>query len=135
VVELELDPVTFQSVCRGIWLAVAPGSVWSRRAMTTVLQGEILRALGSSRLSGCAAAAEQTPPTVCCSRDLVPTAEEIPEIRIRLMEGQGGGMRGFEHLPHLGVPAAYAAAVCQATGLYVDQIPITEEVIQQCLET
>jgi len=51
------------------------------------------------------------------------------------LESHSTGMKGFEHLPYLGVPAAYAAAVCQATGLYIDQVPITAEVVQQCLGT
>jgi CO/xanthine dehydrogenase Mo-binding subunit len=71
----------------------------------------------------------------CPAIDLIPAATELPEIRIKVVETRDGAMKGFENLPYLGVPAAYAAAVCQATGLYVDQLPITPEVIQQCLET
>ena len=56
-------------------------------------------------------------------------------MQVHLLEAGGAAMKGFEQLPHLGIPPAYAAAVCQATGLYVDQLPITTEVIQQCLET
>jgi CO/xanthine dehydrogenase Mo-binding subunit len=134
VVEVELDPVTFQSTCRGIWMAIETGAVWDRTAILGVLEGEILRCLGSSRLSGYTAAAASAEPA-CFSGDLIPAATELPEIQIRLLESQSAAMKGFEHLPYLGVPASYAAAVCQATGLYIDQVPITAEVIQQCLET
>lgn len=133
VVEVELDPVTFQSTCRGIWMAVETGAVRERTTILGVLEGEILRCLGSIRLSGYTAAAASALPA-CFAGDLVPSATELPEIQIRLLESQSAEMKGFEHLPYLGVPASYAAAVCQATGLYIDQVPITAEVIQQCLE-
>jgi len=134
VVEVELDPVTLRSTCRGVWMVIETGNVWNRSTIMGVLEGEILRCLGSSRLPGYAAAATFAMPA-CSSNDLIPSAMELPDIQIHLMESQGADMKGFEHLPYLGVPAAYAAAVCQATGLYVDQLPITAEVIQQCLET
>ncbi|MBN2551127.1 MAG: xanthine dehydrogenase family protein [Spirochaetales bacterium] len=134
VVEVELDPVTFHSECRGIWMVVESGRVWNSREVLAVMEGEVLRALGSVRMPGCQAAAADGAPA-CSIRDLMPDPEQLPEIRIRLLDRETEPMRGFEELPHMGVPAAYAAAVCQATGLYIDQIPITAEVIQQCLET
>ena len=134
VVEVELDPVTFQSTCRGVWMVIEAGTVWNRTTMLGVLEGEIVRCLGSSRLPGYTAAATFAVPA-CSSADLIPAATELPEIQIHLLESRGAEMKGFEQLPHLGVPAAYAAAVCQASGLYIDQLPITAEVIQQCLET
>jgi CO/xanthine dehydrogenase Mo-binding subunit len=134
VVEVELDPVTFQSMCKGVWMAIETGTTWSRTTILSVLEGEILRSLGATRLPGYTAAPDSVRPA-CSSRNLIPAATEIPEIQIKLVETQDTAMKGFEHLPYLGVPAAYAAAVCQATGLYIDQLPITAEVIQQCLET
>ena len=133
VVEVELDPVTFQSTSRGVWMVIETGTVRNRTTTLGVLEGEIVRCLGSSRLPGYTAAATFAVPA-CSSSELIPAATELPEIQIHILESQGAEMKGFEKLPHLGVPAAYAAAVCQATGLYIDQVPITEEVIQQCLE-
>jgi len=43
-------------------------------------------------------------------------------------------VRGLGDLPFLGVFPAYAAAIAQATGCYVDQIPTLPESIQTCLE-
>ena len=134
VIEVELDPVTFQSTCRGVWMVIETGTVWNRSTMLGVLEGEILRCLGSSRLPGYAAAVNPAEPA-CSAADLIPPVTQLPEIQIQLLESHSTGMKGFEHLPYLGVPAAYAAAVCQATGLYIDQVPITAEVVQQCLGT
>ena len=134
VVEVELDPVTFQSTCRGVWMVIETGTVWNRTIMLGVLEGEIIRCLGSIRLPGYTAPSAIGIPA-CSHSDLVPAAIALPEIQIHLVESQGSDLKGFEHLPYLGIPAAYAAAVSQATGLYVDQMPITGEVIQQCLET
>ncbi|UCF96022.1 MAG: molybdopterin-dependent oxidoreductase [Spirochaetaceae bacterium] len=134
VVELMLDPVTFQSTCRGVWMVIESGRVWNRKSALRVLEGEILRALGSSRLPGYPTAGSDRG-FACSSGDLIPGTADLPEIRVHLLEEESADMKGFEQLPHLGVPAAYAAAISQATGLYIDQIPITAEVIQQCLET
>jgi CO/xanthine dehydrogenase Mo-binding subunit len=134
VIEVELDPVTFLSTCRGVWMAIDSGTVWNRTKMLGVLEGEILRCLGLSRMHGYTAAAPHEP-SACSSTDWIPGANELPDIRIHLLESQSGEMKGFDCLPYLGVPPAYAAAVCQATGLYIDQVPITPEVVQQCLET
>jgi CO/xanthine dehydrogenase Mo-binding subunit len=134
VIEVELDPVTFQSTCRGVWMAIEMGTVWDQNRIQGVLEGEILRCLGSSRLSG-HASADEAQRSACLVSDLIPAATGLPEIQLEFLENRNGVLKGFDHLPHLGVPAAYAAAVCQATGLYIDQIPITGEVIQQCLET
>jgi CO/xanthine dehydrogenase Mo-binding subunit len=134
VIEVELDPVTFQSSCRGVWMAIEAGTLWNRADMLGVLEGEILRCLGLSRLPGYADAATYELPA-CTASDWIPAAKELPDIQIELLEGRGAGMKAFDCLPHLGVAPAYAAAVCQATGLYIDQVPITPEVVQQCLET
>jgi CO/xanthine dehydrogenase Mo-binding subunit len=134
VIEVELDPVTFQSCCRGVWTAIETGSVWNKTGILGVLEGEVLRWLGSSRLAGYSAAGEAAV-SDCSAGDLIPAATEMPKIQIRLLESQSTEMKGFDNLPCLGVPAAYAVAVCQATGLYIDQLPISAEVVQQCLET
>jgi hypothetical protein len=115
-------------------MVIEAGAVWNQTTMLRVLEGEILRCLGSSRLPGYTPA-DTFAVSVCSAGDLIPAATQLPEVHIRLLESQSTGMKGFEQLPYLCVPAAYAAAVCQATGLYIDQMPITAEVIQQCLET
>jgi CO/xanthine dehydrogenase Mo-binding subunit len=134
VVEVEIDPVTFQSSCRGVWAAIETGTVWSQAVVHRVLEGEILRWLGSSRLAGYTAEV-QGAVSGFSAGELIPAATDCPEIQIRLLESRNTRMKGFDDLPGLGVPAAYAAAVSQATGLYIDQLPITAEVVQQCLET
>ena len=134
VIEVELDPVTFQSTCRGVWMVIETGTVWNRSTMLGVLEGEILRCLDSSRLPGYATSVSPAVPA-CSATDLICPVTQLPEIQIHLLKSHSTEMKGFEHLPYLGVPAAYAAAVCQATGLYIDQVPITAEVVQQCLGT
>jgi CO/xanthine dehydrogenase Mo-binding subunit len=134
VVEVELDPVTFRSTCRGVWMVLEAGAVPARNSVLGVLEGEILRCLGWSRLPG-AASLRAFPEGPCPAVNLIPSVTELPEIRVKLAEDGSAAMKGFENLPYLGVPAAYAAAVCQATGLYIDQLPITPEVIEQCLQT
>lgn len=133
VVEVEMDPVSYQSICRGVWLVVEAGSIEPRKTTLQILEGETLRALGSSRLQEYRGTISDGR-KLCSNTEWIPSAEKVPEIQVHLLETEERPMKGYEQLPHLSVPPAYAAAVCQATGLYVDRIPITAEVIQQCLE-
>jgi CO/xanthine dehydrogenase Mo-binding subunit len=133
VVELELDSVTFHGTCRGIWMVIWTGTVWSQSAVLELLEGETLRALGTTSLPGYSVQLGSDD-IGCSGSDLIMAAGVPGRIQIQLLDTDTEEMRGFEKLPHLGVPAAYAAAVCQATGLYIDKIPITSEVVQQCLE-
>jgi CO/xanthine dehydrogenase Mo-binding subunit len=134
VVEVELDPVSLHSICRGVWTAVEAGSVWNKQAAARIIEGEILRALGTSCLRDFPRN-DDAGGRSCSAMGLVPGLAGLPRIEVLLVDSPDRPMKGFEQLPHLAIPPAYAAAVCQATGLYIDQIPITAEVIQQCLQT
>ncbi len=133
-VEVELDPVSLHSVCRGIWMAVEAGSVWNTQAAARIIEGEILRALGTACLQDFPRDGG-TGAKPCSAMGLVPGLAGLPQIHVLIVDSPDRPMKGFEQLPYLGIPPAYAAAVCQATGLYIDQTPITAEVIQQCLQT
>jgi CO/xanthine dehydrogenase Mo-binding subunit len=154
VVEVEVDPVGLQILVRGVWLALACGACDDLLGAERYLVGEAVRALGWASLAESGVpdggirppeepAAGARPPQADpragdCPRwgaGSLPRLDRVPLVRVRFVDDPNPVLRGFEQLPHLTVPGAYAAAVSQATGLYVDRVPITPEVLQECLET
>ena len=158
VVETEVDPVSLEVLVRGLWLALSCGSCDDLPGAERYVVGEAVRALGWASLS------EQTgmpdsagrlaneeglqsdaltgevpsaggPCASLWAPGSLPGVPQVPPVSVRFVDGPNTVLRGFEQLPYLTVPAAYAAAVSQATGLYIDRVPITPEVIQECLET
>ncbi|MBN1834895.1 MAG: xanthine dehydrogenase family protein molybdopterin-binding subunit [Spirochaetales bacterium] len=151
VVEVEVDPATLQIALRGIWTAVLCGRLGGLPDAEGYLVGEVIRAAGWACLAEHASVGGGGAPgtgradagTGRADRDQglpawgsgsLPRLSQIPPVHVRFVQDPNPAPRGFEQLAHLTVPPAYAAAVSQATGLYVDRIPITPEVLQECLE-
>jgi hypothetical protein len=60
----------------------------------------------------------------------------LPELHVHFLpRSVRTGYRAWERLPSLGVAPAFAAAASQATGLFLDRLPLSPEVIQQCLQS
>ncbi len=131
VLELEIDPVTLQPDCRGIWLAIDSGSIvdlLTEKVAVRMVKGMVIRALGYT------AAAEHEPGDlshILCPYEqyTVPGLMNLPPIRIDFI-GRGEA-RGIGDLPFSGIAPAYGAAVSQATGYYIDQMPLSPEIIQR----
>jgi len=112
VVEVEADPATLQLRCRSLWLAVDAGRVEDERLYRAFAEGEALRAL----------------------QRIAPSP--LPRLHVQFLQRGGrAAYRAWERLPSLGVAPALAAAASQATGLFLDRLPLSPEVIQQCLES
>jgi CO/xanthine dehydrogenase Mo-binding subunit len=134
VIEVELDPVTLQSFCRGVWMAVEAGRLWDPEGVGRVLRGEVTRALGFAALN------EPTYPSgregsVPVFHELLLGAQATPPVHVSLLENEAQAPKGYEQLPHVSIAPAYVAAVSQAAGVYLEQVPVYPEVVQQCLET
>ncbi len=118
-VEAEVDPVTFETSVRGIWMTVSSGRVLLESAARRVIENGIVHALwwcsfchGSRR-----------------------SLHELPPIAIELLSAaQKGWVGGVEELAACVVPSAYVSAVAQATGRYFDALPITPELIHRYTE-
>jgi len=134
VLELEIDPVTLQPNCRGIWLAIDTGSIvdlLTEKLAVRMVKGMVIRALGY------AASVEHEQSDllhVLCPDEhyAVPGFMNLPPIEINFI-GRGEA-RGIGDLPFSGVAPAYGAAVSQATGYYIDQMPLSPGIIQKYME-
>ena len=134
VVELSANPSTLEMHVRGIWLAVFAGNILDPNGARKKLEMSVYQAMGwaaSEALdyqSGLLAAHayEQYAPDLWSqyppiSIEFAGDLEKLPSL-------------GLEELPFNCVPAAYAAAVTQATGHYIDRIPATAALLRSYLE-
>ncbi len=140
VVELEVDPVSLEPGCRGVWIALEAGRLWEAEQARAVVEAGVVQALGyvSAGIQREFPGLESPSGKPCARLELpfyaLPSLLDVPPIYVQFLKsGEEAPIKGFEDLPLLGVAPAYASAVAQATSLYIDQIPVTPEVIQQCL--
>lgn len=145
VTEVEADPATLQLRCRRLWLVVDAGRVEEEPLCRAFAGGEALRALGRAVPSLRAWAPAREPasaqPALAAAALAAPPGGQsglmpLPELHVHFLK-RGGRTRyrAWERLPGLGVAPALAAAASQATGLFLDRLPLSPEVIQQCLES
>jgi CO/xanthine dehydrogenase Mo-binding subunit len=134
VVEVAADPATLEIAVRGIWLAVFAGNILDPQAARKKLEMASYQAMGwaasenldyqSGSLSP--SAYEQYAPNLWSQYppitiEFAGDVEKLPAL-------------GVEELPFSSIPAAYAAAVTQATGHYMDRIPVTPALLRSYLE-
>ena len=120
---VDLDPITLQPSCRGIWLVADIGAVAGPK-VKSVLRQLVLQAY---RTAAWGAVLQEyglfSAPSL-----------EIPPIHIGIIEGNKNPAKAFNELADNGLPAAFVSAISLATGLYLDRFPVTPEVVHQCLE-
>lgn len=133
VVEVSVDPVTFESRVKDIWLSVDAGRVIDEDQARRSLEMGVYQALEWT-----------THEIVRFQRGAIDTrsylsyrdtsSPSLPGIHISLLPSTTREPRGVGSLPYNCVPAALAAAVSQATGRYMDQIPTNPELIHGYME-
>jgi CO/xanthine dehydrogenase Mo-binding subunit len=142
VVEVEADPATLQLRCRRLWLAIDAGRVEEEELYRAFAEGEALRALERAVPSARTWAEGRQPafwaplPGTSGPSRRQSGLASLPEVHVHFLKRAGrAGYRAWERLPALGVAPALAAAASQATGLFLDRLPLSPEVIQQCLQS
>jgi 4-hydroxybenzoyl-CoA reductase subunit alpha len=132
VVEVAVDPDTGQVTTERVWVALDCGYAINPLSVEGQVQGAVWMGLGQ-------AMSEQTrfdkgkPMAANMLEYAVPTMAESPPIDVQLVEsldpnGPFGAKEGSEG-PLSGFPAAFAAAVRQATGMEFHRLPITPDVV------
>ena len=131
-----MDAVTLQTACRGIWIVIAAGDLfdpdWARRQV----EGALIQALGRASMEHLSYEKGRVRERAY-SEYQMPGIQDVPPLSVTFIGGSASPSvreaKAFESLPFMGFTPAFAAAVSQATGLYLDRIPLTPEVIQECL--
>jgi CO/xanthine dehydrogenase Mo-binding subunit len=123
VVEIEIDPVSFHPVTKGIWLAVDGGKILNERCARLTLKTGVIQALGWASREQLYYQNGKIP--VECFRDYdIPAPEEIPPIAVDFIWNNTAAPKGIGDLPFSCIPAAYVQAVSQAMDHHFEKIPL-----------
>jgi CO/xanthine dehydrogenase Mo-binding subunit len=133
VVEVEVDPVTFESSVESVWLAVDAGTILDEVEARRTLEMSVYQALewATHELIIYKEGAID-PRSYLAYRNIGDPV--LPQIKITLLDSPERNPQGIGELPQSCVPAALAAAVSQATGRYMDQIPTNPALIHGYME-
>lgn len=137
VVEVEVDPLTFEVKVTGVWGAYDIGEPMDDRIVAGQIDGAVAQGLGYAGMEVL---------TVEAGRVLqdnlttyaIPTSVDFPRTVACLIpnpykEGPFGA-KGLGELPLVGVAPAFAAAVGQAIGKRILRLPVTPEYIMRLME-
>lgn len=134
VVEVEMNPMTYQPTVRGVWLAVDAGRILQRDQATRVLERGVYAALawaGTEEILFANGGLRRSDYHHYQHSRLATVAPVHIEF---LGDSEKAPAKGLGDLPMAVIPAAFALAVTQATGRYIDTIPCTAETLRTYLE-
>ncbi len=134
VVEVGVDPVTFESHVETVWLAVDAGRILDESEARRALEMGVYQAVewATHELIVYRGGAID-PRSYLAYRNV--SAPVLPGINITLLNSEESDPEGLGELPQSCIPAALAAAVSQATGRSMDQIPTNPALIHAYLES
>lgn len=134
VVELEIDPITFESSVIGAWAVFDIGKAIDERIVKGQMDGGILQGLGCASLEVVEnknGRFMQRTAADC----IIPTSMDAPPIETKLVnepyDGGPYGAKGLGELTLVGAPAAYALAVEDALSIDICKLPITPEYLME----
>lgn len=134
VVEVSVDPVTFESTVRNVWLTVDAGRILDEAEAKRSLEMSVYQALewATHEVIEYRRGAID-PRSYLAYRNVGDPV--LPQISIALLGSPERGPEGIGELPQNCIPAALAAAVSQATGRYMDRIPTNPSLIHDYLDS
>jgi CO/xanthine dehydrogenase Mo-binding subunit len=129
VVEVEMDPVFLRPLIRGIWTIFDIGRIHDIVAARSAGEAEIYESLnwvsGSTKLYHSQTSLSELELTDPIS---------LPEINIDFVKGSKRSSGGISQIPDTIIPSAFVQALSQASGIYLDTVPVTPEIIFKYLE-
>ncbi len=139
VCELSFSPITYRVRLRGVWLYLDAGKILDPESARHRLRNGVHEALSWSfreflpRSGGATLTAEER---LLSSRLESPEFEgEIPPVQIRFRDSTRlEEPLGVGELAYSTIPAAFLSALSQASGVYLDTLPVTPGIIYSYLE-
>ncbi|MFU0825070.1 xanthine dehydrogenase family protein molybdopterin-binding subunit [Clostridium sp.] len=130
VVEVELDPITYEPTIKGVWAVFDIGNPMDERIVKGQIEGGILQGLGyggmevMERKNGRLMQRSNTD-------YIIPTSKDAPKIVSELMcepyENGPFGAKGLGELTLVGSGTAYALAIENAAKVQINKLPIRPE--------
>lgn len=130
VVELEIDPVSYLPFIRGVWCALDCGKIHKRRTAEAELRASILRVITHCTGGESLLRHRQRWMGLYEEEELL----TLPDIFISFNEDSKESPSGLSQMAASLVPAAFISAISQATGLYLDSLPLSPEMLHSYLK-
>ncbi len=137
VIEVEVDPVTYEVNTTGIWSVFDVGRAIDERIVEGQAEGGIVQALGYASLEKLESAAGRFQQRTMADYT-IPTSMDFPSIHFDLVDNpyEYGpfGAKGAGELVFDGAAPAFADAVQMAVDRKIHRLPVTPEYIMEVLE-
>ncbi len=137
VIEVEVDPLTFEVTTKGIWAVHDVGVAIDERIVEGQVDGGIIQALGYGSLEKLEARDGRYLQRTMADYT-IPTTMDFPKIESDLVENPyeygPSGAKGLGELVFDGASAAFAGAVGMAVNRDLRRIPVTPEYIMEVHE-
>ncbi|MBN2536250.1 MAG: xanthine dehydrogenase family protein molybdopterin-binding subunit [Spirochaetales bacterium] len=137
VVEVEVDPVTFITTCRGIWIVLDPGPVVNDEIARQHVEAAALQNFGFATME----VLEFKNGKVYqndISEYTIPDITTVPDIHVRFIQNRAGIKhypgRGLGDQAVTGVAPGYISALYQATNNSYTHLPCTPESIMELMQ-
>ncbi|WP_425058894.1 putative xanthine dehydrogenase subunit D [Sporomusa carbonis] len=138
VVEVEVDPLTFEVDVTGVWTVFDVGVPIDEQIIRGQIEGGVLQGLGYAGMEVMNSKDGRVRQTSLTDY-IIPTAMDFCTIQTKLVynpydEGPFGA-KGAGELTLIGAAPAYAAAVANALGIHISHIPITPEYLMEVTDS
>ncbi|MFW6288918.1 MAG: xanthine dehydrogenase family protein molybdopterin-binding subunit, partial [Spirochaetota bacterium] len=133
VIEVSVDPVTFESTVENVWFAVDAGRILDETEARRSLEMSIYQALewATHEIVVYRHGAVDARSYLAYRNISEPV---LPRIHVELLDSSEKNPEGIGELPQSCIPAALASAVSQATGRYMDRLPTNPALIHDYME-
>lgn len=132
VVEVEMDPVTYEVKTTGVWSVFDVGVPMDEAIMSGQVSGGVIQALGYASIEKCEVLDGKFRQHTMADYT-IPTSVDFPEVKNVFIENPykygPSGAKGAGELVFDAAAPAYADAVQQLTGRNIYEIPVTPEMI------
>ena len=137
VAEVEVDTETGQVKLKNLTCATDVGKAINPLQVDAQIEGALVQAAGYAMMENFVEEGGYVK-TSTLSTYLIPTVLDIPEklnnIVLEIPDPRGPwGARGVGEMPYLALAPAITAAVHDATGVWIDQFPLTAERVLKAL--
>ncbi|MEW5815219.1 MAG: xanthine dehydrogenase family protein molybdopterin-binding subunit [Spirochaetota bacterium] len=135
VVEVEVDPLTYETETRGIWAIYDVGAAIDERVIEGQINGGLNQGLGYASLEKMVLDKEGLFQQRTMTDYMIPTSLDFPAVKSELVDNPYPfgpfGAKGAGELVFNGAAPAFCAAVEQAISQPVSKIPLTPEAIME----
>jgi CO/xanthine dehydrogenase Mo-binding subunit len=136
-VEVEIDPLTYETQVKGIWTAFDVGRAIDSKIVQGQIEGGVIQGLGygSLEVMECKSGKIQQRSV---TDYIIPTSMDFMKVESTLVDNpyeEGAfGAKGAGELTIVGAAPALAAAVSNALGISIYKVPVTPEYLMEVME-